>query len=75
MVAPTSPMTLDRAKIASAYRPPAAGKMAKKKSIDPATIDLGMNPHFSTVQYQVPSGRGPLSNNPIYTALNFGAKT
>jgi hypothetical protein len=36
------------------------------------------NPRFGTMQSQVPSGRGPLSSNPIYTTLNlanlFGGK-
>lgn len=54
--------------------PAAAGPAAPstKKGIDPAKVDLGQNPRFTTVQYGVPSGRGPLSNNPIFTALNLG---
>lgn len=30
-----------------------------------------VNNRFQTVQYQVPTGRGPLSGNPIYTTLNL----
>jgi len=29
------------------------------------------NPRFGTMQSQVPSGRGPLGNNPIYTTMNL----
>lgn len=56
--------------------PAAAGPAAPstKRGIDPAKVDLGQNPRFTTVQYGVPSGRGPLSNNPIFTALNLGGQ-
>jgi hypothetical protein len=36
-----------------------------------APAAIAANPRFGTVQYQVPSGRGPLSSNPIYTTLNL----
>ena len=36
-----------------------------------APAAIAANPRFGTVQYQVGSGRGPLSTNPIYTTLNL----
>lgn len=58
--------------LAPAIPPP---RPKAKGRIDPKTVDLGMNKRFIPIQYQVPSGRGPLSNNPIYTALNLGGQT
>jgi hypothetical protein len=40
----------------------------------PGAPNLGYyppNPRFGTMQSQVPSGRGPLGNNPIYTTMNL----
>jgi hypothetical protein len=55
-------------------RPRAALAAPRPKiKLDPAKTDLGMNPRFTTVQYGVGGARGPLSSNPIYTALNLGA--
>ena len=40
----------------------------------PGAPNLGYyppNPRFGAMQSQVPSGRGPLGNNPIYTTMNL----
>jgi hypothetical protein len=54
---------------------------AAPRSVAPAPVvhtpgapNLGYyppNPRFGTMQSQVPSGRGPLGNNPIYTTMNL----
>lgn len=36
-----------------------------------ASAPSPVNNRFPTVQYQVPTGRGPLASNPIYTTLNL----
>jgi hypothetical protein len=66
--APTAP-ALPPPRPAAAPLPTPKAKGAKVK-MNP---DLGMNPRFSTFQSQVPAGArgGPLSSNPIYTALNL----
>ena len=54
--------------------PPArpADAAPPKKKIDPKSVDLNQGGgRFGTFQYGVPSGRGPLANNPIYTDLNL----
>jgi hypothetical protein len=59
---------------ASAYAPlppPRPKDLGVAGSVAPSR-----NKNFGTVQYQVPGGGGPLSRNPIYTALNlFGARS
>jgi hypothetical protein len=65
------------------YRPPlgnpagtATAAPAAPRSVapTPGAPNLGYyppNPRFGTMQSQVPSGRGPLGNNPIYTTMNL----
>jgi hypothetical protein len=54
---------------------PSATPRPAKTSPTAATRVAPQSSRFGTVQYQTPSGRGPLSNNPIYTALNlFGGR-
>jgi hypothetical protein len=59
----------------TATAPPAAPAGAAPASARAQAPNLGYgvpgNPRFGTVQSQVPSGRGPLGNNPIYTTMNL----
>jgi hypothetical protein len=60
---------------ATATAPPAAPRsVAPTPVVTPGAPNLGYyppNPRFGTMQSQVPSGRGPLGNNPIYTTMNL----
>jgi hypothetical protein len=54
--------------------PAAPRSVAPTPVVTPGAPNLGYyppNPRFGTMQSQVPSGRGPLGNNPIYTTMNL----
>jgi hypothetical protein len=61
---------------ATTTAPPAAPRSVAPAPVvhTPGAPNLGYyppNPRFGTMQSQVPSGRGPLGNNPIYTTMNL----
>ena len=54
--------------------PAAPRSVAPTPVVTPGAPNLGYyppNPRFGMMQSQVPSGRGPLGNNPIYTTMNL----
>ena len=70
-----APVAPTAAPAATATAPPAAPRsVAPTPVVTPGAPNLGYyppNPRFGAMQSQVPSGRGPLGNNPIYTTMNL----
>jgi hypothetical protein len=67
-----SPVSPARAPAASS--PAATSTAAPAAARRPQSPNLGYYPpnsRFGTMQSQVPTGRGPLGNNPIYTTMNL----
>ena len=71
-----APVAPTAAPAATATAPPAAPRSVAPAPVlhTPGAPNLGYyppNPRFGAMQSQVPSGRGPLGNNPIYTTMNL----
>jgi hypothetical protein len=73
--APRAAPAATAAPASTATAAPAAPAGAIPASARAQTPNLGYgvpgNPRFGTMQSQIPSGRGPLGNNPIYTTMNL----